>query len=225
MVRMTAPLKSLIIQRHLHGKSYAQIAKEIGVSKTAVFNVVQEWYHKVSATDIDAIRLFLTEVHRSGISVQDCIDGYRTCQILKAFEVRIEPQEYFEESQSEVIEPEDYTLESNQVEDASIEKELSIGATKQSTNQTKVREKELKTNPTIEEFVNEVYNRCISYGIKPNIVIRWILDLFRTFSFKDDDETLVNMDMDMDINNFTTHSIERNGRKETEINGVTRELD
>jgi hypothetical protein len=54
--------------------------------------------------------------------MQDCIDGYRTCQILKAFEVRIEPQEYFEEYQSEAIEPEDYTLESNQVEDASIEK-------------------------------------------------------------------------------------------------------
>jgi hypothetical protein len=207
----------------LRNKSYAQIAKETIVSKTAVFNVVHEWNQKVGNNDIDAVKFFLTEVNKSGISVQDCIEGYRTCQLLKAFGVGIGSEAWIEELEAEDNESGEEMGESDQVKDTSIEIEPPIQVAKKSTSQTNVNEKELKINYTIEEFVYDVYSRCISYKIKPDIIIRWILDLFNTFSIKEDDE--VSVDTDMGVDDYYLQNTLTNDRKKSEIKGVSGDPD
>lgn len=72
MVKITPDLISKIIHKHLYGSSLSEVSNETGISKTTAHNIVQDWKSRLSATDIDEIRIFLTDVRRS---VYHCISA------------------------------------------------------------------------------------------------------------------------------------------------------
>ena len=76
MVKVTHPLKSAIIQKSLYGRSLNEIAIETGISKTTAYNVIYDWKSRLASIDIEEIRRFTSEMGKSGITVQQCVQGF-----------------------------------------------------------------------------------------------------------------------------------------------------
>ena len=74
---------SVVIQKHLQGKSMNQIANESGISKGKVFYLINDWKKEIAASDIDEVRKFVTLCTKSNMSVEQCAQGFRMTNILK----------------------------------------------------------------------------------------------------------------------------------------------
>ncbi|MDQ6724046.1 MAG: hypothetical protein M3Z01_07265, partial [Thermoproteota archaeon] len=74
---------SLVIQKHLEGKSMNQIANETGFSKGKVFYLINDWKKEITASDFDEVRKFVTLCTKSNMSVEQCAQGFRMTNILK----------------------------------------------------------------------------------------------------------------------------------------------
>ncbi len=81
--------------------SLSQIALETRISKTTAHNVVFDWKSKILAGDIEEIRGFIAEAGRSGITVQQCVQGFRTFQILQEFEIADDFDGWIEDEEEE----------------------------------------------------------------------------------------------------------------------------
>lgn len=186
MVKITPSIKSHIITRYLQNNSFGKISKEVGISKTAAYTVVKEWNSKVMANDLDEIRHFLKEVIGSGITVSECVKGYRTYRMLKAFEIKDDSEEWIDTEESE-----DRKDEENDILDRNFSgktnKENSIIDPENESHSKFDEDNIIKENYSISEFVDEIYRKCTSRGIKPSIIVWWIQDLLDVYSFTDDD--------------------------------------
>ena len=81
--RITSFSNDIVIQKYLNGKTLDQIAKETGLSKGTVYNLVKRWKDKLGSIGIEEIREFATIVSKSGMTIQECAQGFRIAQILK----------------------------------------------------------------------------------------------------------------------------------------------
>lgn len=174
-----------------------QISKETGFSKTTVFNVVHEWTLAVAVTDLDEIRFFLSELKKSGITIQQCVRGFRIEQILHKFKLNDEFDEWIDdEKTSNTVESTGLDLSFNQPElntnnasslyDENKEGLVSIGY--QGKNKIGI-------TYSITDFINRVYKNCNTHGISPEIIVKWLLDLFEFYALTDKKQTLDNMEV------------------------------
>ncbi|MGN6709710.1 MAG: hypothetical protein ACTHKF_10225 [Candidatus Nitrosocosmicus sp.] len=74
--------KSLVIQKRLEGKSMNQIVKETGISKGKVQYLIKDWTDKMGSS-VDEITDFTHIVKKSGITIEQCAEGFRMINILK----------------------------------------------------------------------------------------------------------------------------------------------
>lgn len=81
--RISSFTNDIVIQSYLNGKTLDQIAKETGISKGTVYNLVKLWKDKLGSIGIEEIREFAIIVSRSGLTIQECAQGFRIAQILK----------------------------------------------------------------------------------------------------------------------------------------------
>ena len=81
--RITSFSNDIVIQKYLNGKTLDQIAKETSLSKGTVYNLVKRWKDKLGSIGIEEIREFATIVSKSGLTIQECAQGFRIAQILK----------------------------------------------------------------------------------------------------------------------------------------------
>jgi hypothetical protein len=72
MVKVTPSIRSQVIKKHLYMYSLSQIGKEVGILKTAAYIIVQDWNSRVSFLDVDDIRIFLSHLRKSGITIEMC---------------------------------------------------------------------------------------------------------------------------------------------------------
>lgn len=79
--------RSAIIQKWLEGKSRNQIAIECNVSQGAVSGTIDDWKKSVGVSLAEQLRDLLLAVGRSGISVVECAQGYRTFRMLSNLHV------------------------------------------------------------------------------------------------------------------------------------------
>ncbi len=77
------PTKALVIQGYLNGKTRDSISKEIGISTGGVSNTIKEWKREIRVPEIEALRDFTITVKKSGLSMQQCAQGYRMAQLMK----------------------------------------------------------------------------------------------------------------------------------------------
>jgi hypothetical protein len=76
-------VKSLAIHGHLNGKSRDKIAEETGTSAGRISYILKDWKREIGIPDIDQLRSFAITVKKSGISIAQCAQGYRMCQLMK----------------------------------------------------------------------------------------------------------------------------------------------
>ncbi len=80
---ITSFRNDIVIQKYLNGKTLDQIVKETNLSKGTVYNLVKRWKDKLGSIGIEEIREFATGVSKSGMTIQQCAQGFRIVQILK----------------------------------------------------------------------------------------------------------------------------------------------
>ncbi len=219
MAKVTSSIRSLVIEKHLYGHSLGQIAKEIGISKTTSYNIVQDWNSRVSSLDIDDIRIFLSNIRKSGITIEECVRGYRTAQILKQFGVEgddeLEERVYGDEE----IEDDERSEKPNP--DTHYKKESSIDLKPPNPNSlfpkiSKENKNSMVKTYQFSYFVEDIYKECKNHNIKPSIVIRWIEDLFSFYSVSYNQSTDDNIDTysKVDQKNTNVMEFQRSGSDE-----------
>lgn len=83
----------IVITRYCNGKPLDQIAKETSLSKGSVYNVVKHWKDSLGNAGIEEIREFAIIVNKAGMTIQECAQGFRIAQILKALRINDEFEE------------------------------------------------------------------------------------------------------------------------------------
>ncbi len=76
-------IEDLIIQNYLQGLSRDEIAKEMSVATGSVTNKINHWKKRIAAPDIEELRRFSVVIRKSGMTINQLAQGYRTLQLLK----------------------------------------------------------------------------------------------------------------------------------------------
>jgi hypothetical protein len=77
-------VKSLVIQGFLNGKSRDQLALEARISTGKASNIIKDWKNAIGIPDVEELRDFSVTVRKSGISIDECVQGYRMVQLMKS---------------------------------------------------------------------------------------------------------------------------------------------
>ena len=75
--------ESLVILKYLDGKSMDKIVNETEISKGKVHYIIKDWKNKLGTASADQIIDFTRLVKKSGITVEQCTEGFRMINILK----------------------------------------------------------------------------------------------------------------------------------------------
>jgi len=164
---------SIVFQKYCDGKTLDQIAVETNLSKGTVYNLVKRLKDNLGSAGIEEIREFAIIVRKSGMTIQECAQGFRIAQILKEFGINDE----FEDGN-------DSTSERDLLAELRIEtisgdrgKNGYEVLKSQDTGLTKRRNKDTTTKNELHFFIEDIYNNCKKYDIKPSDIIGWIKDL------------------------------------------------
>src|SRR5919112_76553 len=76
-------LESQVIQDYLNGKTRNQIAIDNKTSTGNVSNITNEWKRRIGKSNGEEIRDFVKRFRKSGLSVEQCADGFRTTLLMK----------------------------------------------------------------------------------------------------------------------------------------------
>ncbi len=77
-------VKSLVIKGYLNGKTRDQIALDAGISTGSVSSIIKDWKKGISIPDIKEVRHFSITVRKSGMSINQCAQGFRMIQLLNS---------------------------------------------------------------------------------------------------------------------------------------------
>ena len=92
-IRVTSYSNDIVIRKYLNGNTLDQIVKETSLSKGTVYNLVKRWKDNLGSTGIEEIREFASIVNKSGMTIQECAQGYRIIPILKEMGINDEFEE------------------------------------------------------------------------------------------------------------------------------------
>ena len=199
--RITSFRNDIVIQKYLNGKTLDQIVKETNLSKGTVYNLVKRWKSNLGSIGIEEIREFATVVSKSGMTIQQCAQGFRIVQILKELGINDE----FEDGDD--FAPEQDLLESirNGTTDWEIGKNDNDPLRSPShglTERRGRRNKDALTKNNFHHFIEDIYNNSKKYNIKPSDFIRFIKDLLDFFhSLKCGFPLDINKDNDLCLSN------------------------
>ena len=76
-------LESMVIHDYLGGNTRAQIALDHKISTGNVSNITSEWAKRIGKHDAKEIREFVVLVKKSGLSIEQCAQGFRTAMLMK----------------------------------------------------------------------------------------------------------------------------------------------
>lgn len=176
-----------------------EIVWEILLSKGTVNNIIQDWRSNIVGTNIEEIRAFTSEVRKSGITIEECAQGFRIVQLLKKFDIHDE----FDVSVNEEDGYEDLDLDAdksnfliNHNPSAQHINEITNPHDNGNKKSTKIE------NNKIIYFLDLIYKNCKKLGITPNIMIGWIEDLLSSFS-----DLATESDKDNDYNDTNSSDI------------------
>jgi hypothetical protein len=179
-----------------------EIVREIPISKGTVNKIIQDWKSNIMGINIEEIRAFTSEVRKSGITIEECAQGFRMVQLLKKFDIRDD----FDDTMNDEYGYEEEDLDVNTdkpnllIQNASAQRTDKIAEVHHTVNK---KNAELEYNHII-YFLENIYKNCKKLGITPNNMTGWIEDLLSYFheltteSDKDDDYYYSNVS---DINN------------------------
>ena len=153
-----------VIEDYLNGNSYETISVDNQISKGTVFNMIKRWKDQIAVPDIDSLREFSVLVNKSGLTVEQCAQGFRFIKILSKFGIT-------DESEIDVsLSPDDKTpIKYSHLDETGGIADGKLGKSRGRAPPTR--------RNSFYMFVGSLYNQCKIHGIDPSIIIRWINDL------------------------------------------------
>jgi hypothetical protein len=152
------PTKALVIQGYLNGKTRDSISKEIGISAGGVSNTIKEWKREIRVPEIEALREFTVTVKKSGLSIQQCAQGYRMSQLM-----------------------EDLGIDDDDGDADGCTTDSNSSSSNGSGGDINIEGKKMN----FPSFVKEIYSNCKNLGIPTAKISSWIkdmLDFHRSYS-------------------------------------------
>ena len=153
-----------VIEDYLNGNSYETISADNQISKGTVFNMINRWKNQIAVPDIDSLREFSVLVNKSGLTVEQCAQGFRFIKILSNFGITDELEIDLSIS-SDGKTPIKY---SHLDENGGIANGK-LGKSRGGVPPTR--------RNSFYMFIGSLYNQCKIHGIDPSIIIGWINDL------------------------------------------------
>ena len=150
-----------MIQGYLNGKTRDLISKEIGISAGGVSNTIREWKRMIGIPEIEALRDVIITIKKSGLSIQQCAQGFRMAQLMK--DLGIDDEDW---------DADGYTRGSNNSSNGS-GSDINIEGKKMD----------------FPSFVKEIYSNCKNLGITPAIIPSWIKDMLDFYPSYSDNTT------------------------------------
>ena len=172
--RISSFSNSIVIQKYCDGKTLDKIAEETNLSKGTVYNLVKRWKDNLGNSGIEEIREFSSTVSKSGMTIRECALGFRIIQILKEFGINDE----FEENNESGPEQDLLGVIRNETNCWDQRKNVFDFGKSPDVGLTKKRNKDTITKNGLYFFIEDMYNNCKKYDIKPSDIIRWLKDLF-----------------------------------------------
>lgn len=169
-----------VIQEYLNGEILDQIVKETGVSKGTVYNLVKHWKDNLGSTGVEEMREFTRIVNKSGMTIQECAQGFRIAQILKELGINDEfeeldhfasEQDFLEEIRNKA------TGWKSGKNDHYIQRSSGHVVAKGGG-----RIGHTLSKNDFHHFIEEIYNNCKKHGIKSSYIIGFIKDLIDCYS-------------------------------------------
>ena len=77
-----------MIQGYLNGKTRDQIALDAGISAGSASSIINDWKEGIGIPDIERVRDFSIKVRKSGMSINQCAQGFRMLQLLESWHWR-----------------------------------------------------------------------------------------------------------------------------------------
>ena len=180
LTKVTDLLRNRVIIKYIHALSMNEIVRETPLSKGTVNNIIQDLRSKIEGIDIEEIRAFTYELRKSGITIEECAQGFRMVQLLKKFniidefEVSVDNEDEYEEDWNPHLEKSNLISTQN----PSARQTNEIDEAQQMGTKKKA---DIKNNHII-YFLEHIYKNCKRLGINPNIMTLWIEDLLSSFS-------------------------------------------
>ncbi len=204
--KVTPLLKSQVTHRYLHALSMNEIVRKTSLSKGTVYNIIQDWMANIAGTNLEEIRAFTSEIRKSGITIEECAQGFRIIRLLKKFNINDEfdVDGYDEDEYEENLDlnADEFKSITNNNTSAQYTKGVPSFRASNSKKSTKI-----ENNPII-IFLDHIYKNCEKLGITPNIMTEWIDDLL-TFSHDLDTESDKDHDYDISQVSYTNNTIEK----------------
>ena len=214
--KITPLLKSQVIQKYLHAFSMNEIVREIPLSKGTVHGIIQDWRSNVGGTNIEEIRAFTSEVRKSGITIEECAQGYRIIQLFKKFDINDELDVgVYEEDEHEDLELDLDKSNFPTTHDPSTQNTNEITNPNENGNKKSTK---IENNKII-YFLDHIYKNCKNLGITPNIMTEWIEDLLSSFH-----DFATEIDKDNDYNDMTSSGINNAAEKKENDRNIRKEI-
>jgi predicted nucleic acid-binding Zn-ribbon protein len=80
----------MVVQDYLGGKPRNQIAKDRNTSTGNVSNIVDSWKKRVGIPNVDELREFVVLVRKSGMSIEECVQGFRIAQTMTRIGISVD---------------------------------------------------------------------------------------------------------------------------------------
>jgi hypothetical protein len=80
----------MVVKDYLGGKPRNQIAKDRNTSTGNVSNIVNAWKKRVGIPYVDELREFVVFLRKSGISIEECVQGFRIAQTMTRIGISID---------------------------------------------------------------------------------------------------------------------------------------
>lgn len=87
--------KNMVIEKWLKGKSRNKIAEDCGLGKGTVSSVIDEWSRSTGKEFATKIRDFALAMDKSGLSLADCVTGFRVASSAKNLGIDIDELDRF----------------------------------------------------------------------------------------------------------------------------------
>jgi hypothetical protein len=154
-----------VIQGYLSGKTRGSISRELGISAGGVSNTIKEWKMRIGVPESGALRDFATTVKESGLSIEQCAQGYRMVQLMKGLEI--------DNDDCDEADADGYITGSN-INSSGIGIGLGLGL----GSDIDIKGKKMD----FPIFVKEIYSNCKNLGIPPAKISSWIKDMLDFYS-------------------------------------------
>jgi len=80
--------KISVIGDRLDGETRENIAVKHNIGSGTVYNIVQEWSNGIGLKKANVLRVLAVKLKKNGLSVSDCVKGFRIIMIVKKYGIQ-----------------------------------------------------------------------------------------------------------------------------------------